>query len=206
MLLPKSFYLRDDILQLSKDLLGKLLISEIDDKRTSGIIVETEAYRAPEDLASHARGNHMTPRNRTMFKEGGHAYVYISYGVHHLFNVVTSVADNPHAILIRAIQPVDGLEIMMERRGFKELGKELVNGPGKFSKAMGINVGYDASQLYDQSSLLKIEDDAFKVNEIISGPRVGMSRHTQQCGHWPYRFRIKGNKWTSKPNVVKYNW
>ncbi len=206
MVLPRDFYLRTDILQIAKDLLGKELISTIDSTTTSGIIVETEAYRAPEDLASHASGNRMTPRNCTMFSEGGHAYVYISYGIHHLFNIVTAAEGIAHAVLVRAIEPLCGIDHMLRRRNFVDIKRELVNGPGKFTKAMGISIDNDRTLLYKKNSPIRIEESDYNVQEIVLGPRVGMSHHTKECGHWPWRFRIKDNKWTSKPDFVKYDW
>jgi len=205
-LLPKEFYLSTDVVQLSKELLGKKLVSHIGGVTTSGYIVETEAYEAPDDLASHAKGFKRTPRNETMYTEGGHSYVYICYGIHPLFNVVTGPQDLPHAVLIRAIEPIYGLDTMMKRRNMKTPKKEMMNGPGKFTRAMSISKEHDHLLLYDPHSPIQIYDSDYQVNEIISGPRVGMSHHTGASGHWPYRFRVGGNKWTSKPDVVEYGW
>jgi len=206
MLLSKSFYLNDDVVQVAKELLGKKLISEIGNETTSGIIVETEAYRAPDDLACHAKGNTKTPRTISMFNEGGHSYIYICYGIHHLFNVVSGPREMAHVILIRGLEPVEGINSMLSRRNCKELKTDLTNGPGKFTKAMNITTRNNEVKLYDKNSQIQIHDSDYRVESIVSGPRVGMSHRTKECGHWPWRFRIANNKWTSKPNLVNYDW
>ena len=205
-LLPKEFYESTDVVQIAKNLLGKKLTTQFHGETTSGVIVETEAYKAPEDLASHAKWNRRTPRNETMFCPAGHSYVYICYGIHNLFNVVTGPQGIPHAVLIRAIEPLTGIETMMSRRKMNSFNPQLVNGPGKFTVAMGITMSHDRLILYDKNSPVWISDNDSANFKILAGPRVGMSHHTGISGHWPWRFRVDGNKWTSKPNVVKYDW
>ncbi len=204
-ILPRSYYLSEDVLGLSQDLLGKYLISSIDGKQTAGKIVETEAYRAPDDKACHAYANKRTPRTETMFAIGGTAYVYICYGIHNLFNIVTGPEDTAHAILIRAIEPTDGLDHMEKRRNMPLTRKESCNGPGKFTRCMGITKEHNAIDLTSKKSKLWIEDKGItlKKNDIIAGPRVGMST-AKESSNWPWRYRIKGNKWTSKPDKVHY--
>ena len=124
-MLPAHFYTRPDVVQVAKDLLGKYLVTNFEGQVTSGKIVETEAYRAPDDRASHAFGNRRTARTEVMFAEGGHAYVYLCYGIHHLFNVVTGPSEMAHAVLVRAVQPVDNVELMLARR--------LTAGPGSLT-------------------------------------------------------------------------
>ena len=131
--LPKSFYTRTDVVQISKDLLGKHLVTNFDGQRTVGKIVETEAYRAPDDKACHAHLNRFTKRTQVMFEEGGVAYVYLCYGIHHLFNIVTAKEGMAHAILVRGIEPVENVELMMERRGMDKLKTQLTAGPGVLS-------------------------------------------------------------------------
>jgi len=114
--LPKSFYIRENVLQLSKELLGKVLVTNIEGIYTSGMITETEAYQAPEDKASHAYNNRRTPRTEIFYNTGGIGYVYLCYGIHYLFNVVTNKENIPHAILIRSLEPIDGIDSMMVRR------------------------------------------------------------------------------------------
>jgi len=205
MILPKSFYKGEDILSISKQLLGKKLCTNFNGQITSGIIVETEAYKAPEDKASHAFGNKLTPRTKTMFSPPGTGYVYIIYGMYHLFNVITGPEGTAHCILIRAIEPVDGLEAMKIRRGFDSVKKTLTNGPGKLSIALGIRKDYDATDLAIQEDIW-IEEAWPEIpkEEILVGPRVGMST-AEECSNWPFRFRVKGNSWTSKPDRVVYS-
>lgn len=204
MVLPKSFYESEDIFEIAKALLGKKLCSNIGGEFTSGIIVESEAYKAPEDKASHAYQNRLTPRTKTMFSPAGTGYVYIIYGTFHLFNVITAPQGIPHCILIRAVEPVNGVDIMLKRRGMLKLDKNLTNGPGKFSIAMGIHKNYDASDLTIADGLW-IEEGATDIasENILIGPRVGMTS-AEEASNYPYRYRIKENKWTSKPDQVYY--
>lgn len=199
MQLEKEFYLRDDVVQVAKDLLGKFLITEFDGQRTVGKIVETEAYRAPEDKASHAYGYRRTPRTEVMYATGGTAYVYLIYGMYHLFNVVTNEKDIPHAVLIRAIEPIENTELMLLRRSMEALKPQLTAGPGVLSIAMGIITNHSGINLLEQDSLIRIEDRGTRVEaqEIIASPRVGVAS-SQEWAPIPWRFRIKDSKWTSK--------
>lgn len=205
-IIPQEFYQSEDVLSLSKALLGKFIVSHIDGQYSSGMIVETEAYRAPDDKACHAYANKRTPRTETMFAIGGTCYVYICYGIHNLFNIVTAPKDTAHAILVRAIEPVDGKELMEARRNMSISKKESCNGPGKFTRCMGITKSQNGIDLCSKKSELYIEDRGIVIQskDIIAGPRVGMST-AEECSHWPWRFRIKGNKWSSKPDRVVYN-
>ena len=134
-----DFYDRDDVLQIARDLIGKIIITKLDGLLTSGRIVETEAYVAITDKASHSFGGKRTLRNEHMYATAATSYVYICYGMHHLFNVVTNKKDVPDAVLIRAVEPLEGLSIMLERTGKKKLDNTLTKGPGNVSKALGIN-------------------------------------------------------------------
>lgn len=199
MQLPQDFYLRDDVVQIAKDLLGKFLVTEFDGQRTVGKIVETEAYRAPEDKASHAYGYRRTPRTEVMYATGGTAYVYLIYGMYHLFNVVTNERDIPHAVLIRAIEPVENLEQMQQRRGFQELKPQLTAGPGVLSIAMGIRTTHSGVSLVAKNSPIWIEDRWLKIpeREILAGPRVGV-QYSEEWALTEWRFRVRHSKWTSK--------
>ena len=199
MKLPESFYLSTDVINLSRNLLGKYLYTKIDGVVSGGYIVETEAYNGIIDKASHAYGNRLTPRTQTMFMEGGIAYVYLCYGIHEMFNVVTSVEGQPHAILIRAINPTDGIEEMMHRRKMKAFKPTLTRGPGSVSKALGISRLINAISL--QSDVLWIEDRGlkFKDEEIAAVPRVGVA-YAGNDALLSYRFYVKGNVYVSKPN------
>jgi len=199
MKLPPSFYLNTDVVHLAKSLIGKYLFTCIDDIVTGGYIVETEAYNGAIDRASHAFGNRNTPRTSTMFMEGGIAYVYLCYGIHEMFNVVTSVEGQPHAILIRAIDPTDGIEAMLWRRNMETLKPNITRGPGSVAKALGISRAINAISL--QGDTLWIEDRGLAIpdEEIASGPRVGVD-YAGDDALLPYRFYVKGNVYVSKPN------
>ncbi len=199
MKLPESFYLNTDVVHLSKNLIGKYLFTCIDGITTGGYIVETEAYNGIVDRASHSYGNRITPRTKTMFMQGGVAYVYLCYGIHEMFNVVTSVEGQPHAVLIRAIQPTDGIEEMLYRRNMLALKPNITQGPGSVAKAFGISRAINAISL--QSDTLWIEDRGltFTDTEIAIVPRVGVD-YAGEDALLPYRFYVKGNPYVSKPN------
>src|ERR1044072_9407841 len=137
--LSKEFYQRNNVIQIAKELLGKILITKWDGIETSGRIVEVEAYNGVIDKASHASGGRRTNRNEVMYGKGGVAYVYLCYGIHHLFNVVTNERETPHAILIRALEPLKGIDIMLERTNKKQLDHTLTRGSGNVSRALGIS-------------------------------------------------------------------
>jgi DNA-3-methyladenine glycosylase len=197
--LPPDFYTRDDVVQIAKDLLGKFLVTHFDGQITAGEIVETEAYRAPEDKASHAWNNRRTRRTEVMFSEGGVAYVYLCYGVHHLFNVVTGVKDMAHAVLVRAVEPVDNLAVMLQRRKMVKPERQLTAGPGVLTKALGIRTEHSGMSLTAADSPIWIEDRGVKISgtEILAGPRVGVD-YAGECAIWEWRFRVKDSPWTSR--------
>ncbi|WP_121811892.1 DNA-3-methyladenine glycosylase [Mucilaginibacter kameinonensis] len=199
MKLPESYYLGDDVVSISKDLLGKYLFTCIDGVITGGYIVETEAYNGVVDKASHAFGNRLTPRTKTMFMQGGIAYVYLCYGIHEMFNIVTSVEGRPQAILIRAIQPTDGIEAMQVRRNMPVLKPNITAGPGSVAKALGISRNINAFSL--QGDTIWIEDRGlhFLDEQIKAGPRIGVA-YAAEDALLPYRFFVKGNVYVSKPN------
>lgn len=196
-LLSEKYFQNQDVLFLAKDLLGKLIVSEIDNQIASGIIVETEAYKGPDDKASHAYNNRLTNRTKTMFETGGLAYIYLNYGIHHLFNVVTGYEGLPHAVLVRAIEPVDGIDIMLKRRNKSDLSPALTNGPGKWTQALGITTHLNGIKLYNEKSKIRIYDVENDINEIIESPRVGID-YAEEYIRMPWRYRIKGNKWVGK--------
>ena len=197
MILKEGFYTRKDVVKIARELLGKVLVTEIDGVLTSGMIVETEAYAGAADKASHAYGNKRTPRTETMYAHGGVAYVYLCYGIHHLFNVVTYVQDVPHAVLIRAIEPIEGIEHMLLRRGKPALHPSLTAGPGSMSAALGIRTSLSGVSLLDGS--VYIEDRGIKIpaTQITAATRVGVG-YAQEDAMLPYRFYIAGNKYVSK--------
>lgn len=193
--LPLSFYLRKDVVKISKELLGKVLVTNWNNEYTSGRIVETEAYEGEKDKASHAfRGK--TPRTEVMFGEGGKAYVYLCYGIHQMFNIVTNVAGTPHAILIRAVEPIKGIDIMLDRTGKKKPDHTLTRGPGNVGKAFGFHTSQCGISLV--SDELFIADDGFKISKSMLGssPRIGVD-YAGEHAEWHYRFFIKGNPYVS---------
>jgi DNA-3-methyladenine glycosylase len=199
MKLPESFYQHHDVVNISRNLLGKYLFTCIDGELTGGYIVETEAYNGIIDKASHAYGNRQTPRTSTMFQHGGISYVYLCYGIHEMFNIVTSVEGQPHAILIRAIQPTDGIDIILHRRNMPALKPNITSGPGSVAKALGISRKINAVSL--QGDILWIEDRGlnFTDDEIAAVPRVGVD-YAGADALLPYRFYVKDNIYVSKPN------
>lgn len=197
--LTHDFYLQEDVVAIARQLLGKYLVTDIEGRITAGMIVETEAYRAPEDKASHAYGNRRTARTEVMFREGGVAYVYLCYGIHHLFNVVTGPEGMAHAVLIRAIEPADNIPLMLERRKMPTLKPQLTAGPGVMSKALGIQTGWTGQSLTDAGTPVWIEDrgDLTDAGEIATGPRIGVG-YAGACAAWPWRFWIRNSRWVSK--------
>ena len=196
--IKEEFYERSDILLIAQELLGKVLLTNFQGQLTSGIIVETEAYEGLTDKASHAYGGKKTNRTITMYESGGVAYVYLCYGIHHLFNIVTNKEKIPHAILIRAIEPIDGLPIMLKRRNKKNKNFKLTSGPGSMTKAMGITMSNSGESL--MNDLIWLEDQNINIkNDIISSPRVGIPYAEEDISN-PWRFRIQDNPWTSSPN------
>lgn len=189
-ILPIEFYLREDALEISQDLLGKILMTNIDGMQTGGMITETEAYMGPEDRASHAYGGRRTKRNEVMYQEGGVAYVYRIYGIHAMFNIVTNLCGIPHAILIRAIKPMHGIECMLKRRKKNIVNSTLTGGPGTLAQALGIDTIHNGQSL--MGPVIWLEDHDIKINrkKIIKSPRVGID-YAGDHAHLHWRFRIK---------------
>lgn len=196
--LSLTFY-QQDVISLAKQLLGKKLLTLVDGQLTGGIIVETEAYNGVIDKASHAYNGRFTPRTSTMYKAGGVAYVYLCYGIHYLFNVVTGVEGNPHAVLIRGLEPVDGLSTMLDRRKMTKLAPRISAGPGALAQALGIDKNLNAKDLLGDEIWIEDAGINYDDSQIISSPRVGVA-YAQDHALLPWRFYIKGNNFVSKPN------
>ncbi len=188
MKLPKEFYLRSKVVPIAKDLLGKVLVTQINGKLTSGIICETEAYNGVVDKASHSYGGRRTARTETMYAEGGIAYIYLCYGIHHLFNVVTHTKDTPHAVLIRGIQPLDGIPEILKRKKISQIKKNMGIGPGNVSSCLGLHTRLNKADLLGNQ--VWIEDRGIKVisKDIVTGPRVGVD-YAGDDAKLPYRFQ-----------------
>ncbi len=197
MKLPREFYTRSDVLEVARDLLGKkLVVPNRNGKRVAGIIVETEAYRGPKDRASHAWNGRRTNRTETMYRIGGTAYVYFVYGMYNQFNVVTNLENVPHAILVRALEPLEGLDVMKRRRqGRSEY--ELTSGPGRLCIAMGIDRRLDKEDLV-RGDRVWIEDaPAISPRQIARGPRIGID-YAEEWVTKPWRFWVRDNPFVSK--------
>ncbi|WP_316737172.1 DNA-3-methyladenine glycosylase [Pedobacter aquatilis] len=199
MKLKSEYFLNYDVVFLAKDLLGKVLFTKIDNQVTAGTIVETEAYFGVQDKASHAYGSRRTKRTETMYSTGGVAYVYLCYGMHHLFNVVSSVENEPHAILIRAIEPLIGIDIIEERRNMPRTKAAISSGPGSAAKALGIDKSFNTKDLTGDEIWIEDRQINFTAEQITVSQRVGIA-YAQEHALLPLRFYVKGNKYVSKPN------
>jgi len=191
-----SFYRRKNVVQIAKELLGKILATNWKGIVTSGRIVECEAYAGAIDKASHASGGRRTARNDIMYGEGGYAYVYLCYGIHHLFNVVTNSKEIPHAILIRALDPLEGIEEMLLRTNKKTLDHTLTRGPGNVSKALGITTKHSGTSLLGKKIFLADDGEKLNIGLMASSPRIGVD-YAGKDALLPYRFYIKGNPFVS---------
>jgi DNA-3-methyladenine glycosylase len=188
----RSFYENDNVVQVAKDLIGMVLVTNVDGVLTAGRIVETEAYCGRGDKACHAN-NKRTPRTETMYGEGGRAYVYLCYGIHHLFNVVTNVKDKADAVLIRALEPVVGLDEMKIRRNDNP---KLASGPGTLTQALGINTHMDGIDLTGDTVWIAKNPFNDKI-KILTDRRVGVD-YAGEDALKPWRFLLKGSKFISK--------
>lgn len=194
MILNRDFYIKDGI-TLAKDLLGKILVKEIDGVLYKGRIVETEAYMGAIDKACHAYNNRRTKRTEAMYREGGYSYIYLIYGMYHCFNVAASIKDNPEAVLIRALEPLDNKDIMLKIRKVKS-EKYIANGPGKLTKALGITSDDNNIDLTLGKNIW-IEDDGYIPNKITETTRVGID-YAEEFKEKPWRFYISENNNISK--------
>jgi DNA-3-methyladenine glycosylase len=192
--LPVDYFHSLDVTGIARDLLGKFLVSHIDGVITSGMIVETEAYRGPDDRACHAYNNRRTNRTEVMFANGGVAYIYICYGMHHLMNVVTGPEDHAHAVLIRALEPADGIDVMAARRLMAPTDKRIGKGPGALSQAMGLRSHMSGTSLHKNKTSIWIEDRGVQLtpDQICVSERIGVES-AGDAATWPWRFFVKGN-------------
>ncbi len=194
--LPEQFYQQKNTPDIARDLLGKVLISNINQVLTAGRIVETEAYHGSNDKASHAYNGRRTARTEVMFEKGGLAYVYLCYGIHQLFNVVTGEKDVPAAVLIRALEPLAGIDTMLKRLQKTKTDFSLTRGPGNVSRALGIHTEYSGASL--QGNELFIADDGFQAQRSAIGitARIGVD-YAGADALLPYRFILKNNPFLS---------
>ncbi|WP_299291479.1 DNA-3-methyladenine glycosylase [uncultured Mucilaginibacter sp.] len=199
MKLSTDFYQVKEVTQIARNLLGKYLFTNINGEISGGFIVETEAYAGIIDKASHAFGNRLTNRTKTMYEAGGIAYVYLCYGIHEMLNVVTSTEGEPHAVLIRAIHPTEGIDLMLERRNMASIKNNLTAGPGSVAKALGISRKMNSLSFLSEEIWIEDRGLVFPEDEIAAVPRVGVA-YAKEDALLPYRFYVKGNLYVSKPN------
>lgn len=194
--IPLSFYQSEDVIALGKDLLGKVIYTHLDGTTTSGVIVETESYKGPEDKASHAYAGRRTQRNEVMYAMGGCAYIYKCYGIHNLLNIVTNQKEIPHAILIRAIEPLEGIPAMLNRRRKDKVDRRLTGGPGVVSQALGLSLKHNGLALNSREIWLEDHHIRYSEAQIVASPRVGID-YAEEYRHTPWRFRVRNNGYTS---------
>jgi DNA-3-methyladenine glycosylase len=197
-ILERDFYTRADTLSVARELLGKrLVVPSPKGERVSGRVVEVEAYLGAEDRAAHSYGGRRTRRTETMFGVGGRAYVFFVYGMHHQFNVVTGPEGLPHAVLVRAVEPEEGIELMRERRSVSK-DRELTSGPGKLCRALGIDLSFDGEDL-TTGKRVRLEETGvrFKPEQVAAGPRIGVA-YAAEDALKPWRFWVKDNEYVSR--------
>jgi DNA-3-methyladenine glycosylase len=189
-ILPRAFYLNDDVVEMSKLLLGKVLVSEFNGQRSSGVIIETEAYDGLIDKACHAYNNRFTPRTKILYEKGGVAYIYLCYGIHHLFNIVVGNQGTPKGVLIRALEPLEGTDVMLKRRKMTQLTARLTAGPGSLSQALGITTKWRGHVLTHKPIWLEDWGITIKKKDILASARIGID-YAQEHKDLPWRFRVK---------------
>lgn len=196
--LPLSFYQQDNVVEIARQLIGKVLCTCINGSPvTSGIITETEAYCGRGDKACHANDGVRTDRTETMYQSGGVAYVYLCYGIHHLFNVVTNVQDKADAILVRAIQPVDGKDQMLVRRNSQQVKPSLTAGPGRLTQALGITTELDATDLTGNTIWIEDRGHHLSADSLVASKRIGVD-YADEDADLPWRFYPRQSRWVSK--------
>ena len=201
--LSKNFYRRKDVLQIARELIGKVLVTNINGVKASGMIVEVEAYAGVEDKASHAYNNKRTKRNEMMYAGAGVTYIYLCYGLHNMVNVVTNEEGVPHAILIRALEPMQGIESMLQRTGKQVADYSLTRGPGNVAKAMGISMAHNGFSLSSKEINICSSSFSLDENSIAQSPRIGID-YAGDCKLLPYRFFVKENKYVSGKKINNF--
>lgn len=196
--LDRDFYLRQDVVQVAQDLVGKVLCTQLQGQpRTSGLIVETEAYAGRNDKACHANDGRRTDRTEVMYHRGGVAYVYLCYGIHHLFNVVTNVEGQADAVLIRAVKPLEGIDTILERRNADKLQPAVAAGPGRLTQALGITTDHYGTDLRSDTIWIENEPEDLPDFSIASSPRIGVD-YAGEHAERDWRFTLEGSSWLSK--------
>jgi DNA-3-methyladenine glycosylase len=195
--LGRAFFTNTDVVGVAKALLGKIICAKINGVYCEAMITETEAYAGINDKACHAHMGRYTKRTATMYEKGGTAYIYLCYGIHHLFNIVTNIEGKADAVLIRSIEPIYGTKFMLNRRNVKTLKPSVFSGPGKLTKAMSIDKSYNATDLVNSKEIY-IVDGNIKIEDIVKTTRIGIN-YAEEDALLPWRFYISGNKFISQP-------
>lgn len=202
-MLTQAFYTNKNTIDVAKNLLGKILVTKMEGLVTKARIVETEAYCGITDKACHAYNNKRTKRTEIMFANGGVCYIYLCYGMHYLFNVVTNTINNPHAVLVRAVEPLEGLEIMQKRTGKKENDFTITKGPGNVTKALGITNNQNGYSLLQNTIYIEEDDFVLSPKQIINTPRIGV-HYAKEDALLLYRFFIKNNLFVSGKKIDNF--
>jgi len=192
-MLPQSFFQRSDVVTITKELLGKIVVTNFSNTLTAGRIVEAEAYNGPFDKAAHSYNNRRTKRTEVMYANGGAVYVYLCYGIHQMFNIVTNKAGIPNAVLIRALEPLAGIDTMLARSNKTVQGFDLARGPGNVAKALGLHTRHSGMSLPDNELYIADDGYTYEENEIAATARIGVD-YAAEDALLPYRFIVKGNK------------
>ena len=196
MKLPISCYQRPDVVQIARELVGKYLFTRLDGVLTGGRIVETEAYAHVGDQACHSHLGRYTSRTRVMYEAGGVAYCYLIYGRYTLFNIITNAAGRADAVLIRGLEPVEGLAEMMLRRGLTQPARNLTAGPGLLTQALGITTRHYGTDLTGDLIWLEDHRETVSAEQLVASPRVGID-YAGADAALPWRFRLQGSPWVS---------
>ena len=196
MMLDKTFYTRQNVVEIAQDLIGKIICTQINGILTCARIVETEAY-SYQEKACHAYNNRLTERTKIMFGEGGTSYIYLCYGIHELFNIVTNTNGTAEAVLIRGVEPLQGVDLMVKRRNFDRLNSNLTSGPGKLTIALGIGRALNGIDLLGEQIWLEKDDFKVEHDHINRSPRIGVG-YAEEDAHLPWRFYLDNNPYVSK--------
>lgn len=197
MKLQEIFYTRENVVQVAKELLGKTIHTRINGNYASAKITEVEAYSGRNDKACHANNGVRTARTEIMYAKGGHAYVYLCYGIHHLFNIVTNREGLADAVLVRAVEPIEGQPLMLERRKKAKINKVLTSGPGTLTQALGIKTKEHYGKWLLDDEIWITDAKVLTENEIVTSTRIGVD-YAEEDALKPWRFYIKDNQWISK--------
>lgn len=195
--LKSEYYQNPDVILLAQDLLGKVLFTKKSGEITAGIITETEAYFGEDDKASHAYGGRQTPRTEAMYQPGGFSYIYLCYGIHHLFNIVVSREDDPKSVLVRSVEPFQGLPEIEARRNRPSTDRAVSSGPGSVCKALGIDMTFNKKSLTGEEIWIEDVGQRYSTDDIEATPRIGVD-YAGKHALLPLRFYLKNNRYVSK--------